>query len=104
MFLRMAGAENDVIVISDSEDSSAESEEFDDDETDPLIFFGPCTKRFATCGEKLDVRAEPNKNSIKYIVKGRAKWLKDKNIKKGDHCTFQYFQDIRALFLTVVFC
>ncbi|MFS7902074.1 hypothetical protein Hanom_Chr01g00007001 [Helianthus anomalus] len=42
----MAGAENDVVVISDSKDSSAESEEFDDDETGPLIFFVPYTKRF----------------------------------------------------------
>ncbi|MFS7999091.1 putative DNA-binding pseudobarrel domain superfamily [Helianthus anomalus] len=52
---------------------------------------------------KHDVRAEPNKSSIKYIVKGWMKWLKDNNIKKGDHFTFQYFPDIRALFLTDVF-
>ncbi|KAM0055931.1 hypothetical protein Hdeb2414_s0006g00211911 [Helianthus debilis subsp. tardiflorus] len=46
MFLRMAGAENGVVVISDSEDSSVESEEFDDDESGPLIFIVPYTKRF----------------------------------------------------------
>ncbi|KAJ0820178.1 hypothetical protein HanPSC8_Chr16g0704761 [Helianthus annuus] len=46
--IRMAGAENDVVVISDSEDSSAESEEFDDDETGPLIFIVPYTKCFVS--------------------------------------------------------
>ncbi|MFS7998782.1 hypothetical protein Hanom_Chr12g01158011 [Helianthus anomalus] len=93
MFLRMDGAENDVVVISDSEDSSAESEEFDDDETGPLIFIVPYTKRFCipvavaritgidetlkvkianrqNVETKHDVRAEPNKNSIKCVVKG----------------------------------
>ena len=52
---------------------------------------------------KHDVRAEPNKNSIKYVVKGWAKWLKDNNIKEGDHCKFQYFPQIGALFLANVF-
>ncbi|MFS7944651.1 putative transcription factor B3-Domain family [Helianthus anomalus] len=123
MFLRMAGAENDVVFISDSEDSSAESEEFDDDETSSLIFIVPYTKRFRipvavarmtgidetlkvkiayrqNVERKQDVRAETNKNSIKYVVKGWAKWLKDNNIKEGDHCKFQYFSDIGVLFLT----
>ncbi|MFS7969031.1 putative transcription factor B3-Domain family [Helianthus anomalus] len=126
MFLRMAGAENDVVVISDSEDSSAESEEFDDDETGPLILIVPYTQRFRipvavarmtginetlkvkianrqNVETKHDVRAEPNKNSIKYVVKGWAKWLKDNNIKEGDHCKFQYFPDIVVLFVTNVF-
>ncbi|XP_035844805.1 uncharacterized protein LOC118491284 [Helianthus annuus] len=122
----MAGAENNVVVISDSEDSLAESDEFDDDETGPLLFIVPYTKRFRilvavaritgidetlkvkianrqNVKTKHDVRAEPNKNSIKYVVKGWAKWLKDNNIKEGDHCKFQYFPDIGVLFLANVF-
>ncbi|MFS7995753.1 putative transcription factor B3-Domain family [Helianthus anomalus] len=124
----MAGAENDVVVISDSEESLADSEEFDDDddETGRLIFIVPYTKCFRIPVEvaritgvdetlkvkivngqnvetKHDVRAEPNNTSIKYVVKGWAKWLKDNNIKEGDHCKFQYFPHIGVLFLANVF-
>ncbi|MFS7902500.1 putative transcription factor B3-Domain family [Helianthus anomalus] len=125
MSRRMAGVENDVIVLSDSEDSSDDSEEFDDDDIGPLTFIVPYTKRFRIPVEvaritgidetlkvrianrqnvetKHDVRAETNKNSIKYVVKGWAKWLKDNNIQEGDHCKFQYFEDICVFFLAGV--
>ncbi|MFS8004036.1 putative transcription factor B3-Domain family [Helianthus anomalus] len=52
---------------------------------------------------KHDVRPEPNKNSIKYVVKGWAKWLKYNNIQEGDHCKFQYFPGICVLFHAGVF-
>ena len=44
----MAGVENDVIVVSDSEDSSDDSEDFDDDDIGPLTFIVPYTKRFVS--------------------------------------------------------